>query len=365
MDNITKYLNNVAYKFDKGYPDGPEDMARLFEMVNNLIKEEEEIDLKSELKKLIDTTNLSDETLQKLIKNITNSTFRGDLSKYINAQGFTADKFKAEDASINRILDKLSDTETPEFLEYIKNPKKFSSAPDKGNFIKYTGLSDKLVKDLINIEPGADATGSSVGKAEVFLALVFNDIDNRSGGGDLNFEGKNLEVKGTGGRLGQQPGRGSNANYLEILGDKFLDGDELEEFLNDGSNSNINYAIKDIYDRATKNGTPSNEVIGYIQKILDQVFFNKGLAQKYFNGPQDFKDLAKMKKNLLKLNTEAYAEKTNVGAFLFINSSTGDYVLVETDKISDIVDAGLIDTRTKNPNLGYKWNDPNPNIVIR
>ena len=43
MDNITKYLNKVAYKFPKGYPDisNPEEKAMLFEMVNNLIKEEE------------------------------------------------------------------------------------------------------------------------------------------------------------------------------------------------------------------------------------------------------------------------------------------------------------------------------------
>ena len=43
MDNITKYLNKISYKFPKGYPDmdDPKDKVMLLEMVNNLIKEEE------------------------------------------------------------------------------------------------------------------------------------------------------------------------------------------------------------------------------------------------------------------------------------------------------------------------------------
>ncbi len=43
MDIITKYLNNIAYKFPKGYPDmnDPKDMELLNEMIKNLIKEEE------------------------------------------------------------------------------------------------------------------------------------------------------------------------------------------------------------------------------------------------------------------------------------------------------------------------------------
>ena len=42
MDALDRYLNRVAYKFPKGYPDSDEDMAMLYEMVNALIKEEEE-----------------------------------------------------------------------------------------------------------------------------------------------------------------------------------------------------------------------------------------------------------------------------------------------------------------------------------
>ena len=72
-----------------------------------------------------------------------------------------------------------------------------------------------------------------------------------------------------------------------------------------------------------------------------------------------------MKIKLTKLNSEAYAQKTNVGAFLFMNSKTGDYVLVDIDNLEDSIDAGLFGTIVKNPISGYQWNNPYPNMIIR
>ena len=232
----------------------------------------------------------------------------------------------------------------------------------EGNFSTVTGLSQGLVQDLINIEPGADAGGSAIGKGELFLALAFSDIDNRGGGGDLNFEGKNLEVKGTGGRLGQQGGRGSDFDYLGFLGDKHLEGEELDKFLNDDRNKLINYSIKEIFDAVDGN---KSAVIKDVQKALDGIYFNKGLAKKYFNSPADFKDLAEMKIKLTKLNAEAYSQKTNVGAFVFMNSKTGEYVYVDVENLGDSIDSGLFGTIVKDPIKGYQWNNPHPNMIIR
>lgn len=41
MDTLDRFLNRIAYKFDKGYPDvnNPKDMEMLFEMVNNILSE--------------------------------------------------------------------------------------------------------------------------------------------------------------------------------------------------------------------------------------------------------------------------------------------------------------------------------------
>jgi len=364
MDSITKYLNKIAYKFPKGYPDvnNPEEKALLLEMVNNLIKEDkkDEEDLKSKLISIINSTDLSDDEIRAYTKSISNRGLTGELKDKLNKKGYSSESFKVGDKAINYIIDKISDSEAKEFIDYT--PTSFKNSPDKGNFSNITGLSQPLVQDLINIEPGADAGGSSIGKGELFLALAFKDIDNRGGGGDLNFEGKNLEVKGTGGRLGQQAGRGSDFDYLSFLGEKYLEGDELEEFLGDARNKLINYSIKEIFDKAEGN---KSLVIKDIQKALDSVYFNKGLAKKYFNGPADFKDLAKMKIKLTKLNAEAYAQKTNVGAFIFMNSKTGDYVYVDVENLDNSIDSGLFGTIVKDTIKGYQWNNPHPQMIIR
>ena len=64
MDPITKFLNNISYKFPKGYPDinDPKDKKMLFEMTTSLLEgdAEEAIDiLKKEL-------NLTDENFSKI-----------------------------------------------------------------------------------------------------------------------------------------------------------------------------------------------------------------------------------------------------------------------------------------------------------
>jgi len=58
MDALERYINRVAYKFDKGYPDvnDPQDMKMLMEMINPLLEnEEEEIDIKIDDKEEVET----------------------------------------------------------------------------------------------------------------------------------------------------------------------------------------------------------------------------------------------------------------------------------------------------------------------
>ena len=66
-------------------------------------------------------------------------------------------------------------------------------------------------------------------------------------------------------------------DYLSFLGEKYLEGDELEEFLGDARNKLINYSIKEIFDKVEGN---KSLVIKDIQKALDGVYFNKDLAKK-------------------------------------------------------------------------------------
>jgi len=70
-----------------------------------------------------------------------------------------------------------------------------------------------------------------------------------------------------------------------------------------------------------------------------------------------------MRNKIFKLNIEAYAEKTNVDAFMFASAKTGEYAIINIDKVGEAIDQGIIRT-TVDPKLGYSWHNPNPNINL-
>jgi hypothetical protein len=318
---------------------------------------------KSDLLKLIKDAELTSDQIQKLHKSVGSFAYKDDILRVVNQKGFTSDKFKTGNTAIDTIFEKIAESEIDEFIKYIEKPKKLSDVAVGGNFASQMGISNKLAKDLINIEPGADAGGSSVGKAEVFLGLMFTDVDNNVKSGDLNWGGKNLEVKGTGGRLGQQAGRGSDSKIqIETLAKDFLSEEELMEYIE--RLQKIKYSmvisIKELFEK-TDGGS---DVIARFQTTLDNTFYNKGVAKDYFKDSSDFTNLDKVKKNLIKLNARSYAIKTNVDVFLFLNSSNGDYVIIDIDGLDQAIDDVKFDTSVRGV-TGYKWYDIAPNMVVR
>ena len=391
--SIDELLNEWSYRTKKGYPsvDDPSDILILKEILGKLnlpsnsiilklreqeetislpINEEENQDItpsKNDLIKLIQNAKLNDSQVQKLFKNISGFAYKDSILSFVNSKGFTSDKFKTGDIAIETIFNKISDSNINEFIQYIKKPRTLSSLDLSGNFVSQLGLSPNLVEDLINIEPGADAGGSSVGKAEVFLGLMFSDVDNNVSKGDLNWNGKNLEVKGTGGRLGQQAGRGNdNKETIENAAKQLLDDEVLDEYVNYLSTIKYSmvFSIKKLYETATENGKSINDVKKIIQSALNRAFYDKGVASMYFNDPSDFTDPDRIKKNLIKVNSRSYAIKTDVNAFLFLNSSNGDYVIVDMAELDDAIDTQKFDTSVRGV-TGYKWYDIAPNMVVR
>lgn len=378
MVNIDALLSEWAYRCEKGYPDmdSPSDLRVLKSILKEqgislpefheqvIVEEEEKGPSKKELIDLINKSDLNSKVIKKLFKVIKGSGIRPQFKDYLTQQGYTSDSFKNGEADIDRILNVLTNTEADELLAYMKNPKKLSDLPIRGNLSTETGLSKELSQDLIQIV-GVDKTGSNIGKLEIFLALVFSDVNNRSGGGDLNWEGVgNLEIKGTDGRLGQQSGRGNYVNGQNRLADKFVpEGDEREEFESSPENQYMNFCLQNAYNIATKNNVDISEFIDFVQKLMDEIFFDKGLAKKYFNSADDFKDLAKMRNSIFKLNVESYAKKTNVDAFMFATSATGEYAIIDVDNVNEAIDNGIIKVAV-DPKKGYFWHNPNPNVKL-
>ena len=375
MVNIDNLVNEWAYRCEKGYPDmdSPSDLRVLKSILKeqgislSQFQEQEEKEEGPSRKELIDLINQSDlnsKALTRIIKIVKGAGFRSRTKDLLAKNGFTEKDFKSGVTDLDKILNTITNSEVDELFKYLEEPKKLSSFPPRGNLINQLGISSNLVKDLMGIE-GIDDQGSNIGKIEIFLALVLSDINNRKGGGDLNWEGVgNLEIKGAGGRAGQQSGRGAFINGQNRIADKFIPmGEEREEFEASDENRYMNYCLKNGFDFVSKKEGDIKEYISFTQKLLDEIFFNKGLAKKYFNKADDFKDLAKMRNSIFKLNIEAYAEKTNVDAFMFASATTGEYAIVDIDKVGEAIDQGIIIIRVS-PVLGYKWVDPNPNIKL-
>jgi len=385
---LNELLVEWSYRTEKGYPDmgNPSDILILKTILNELnlptdilntlgeddiTSNEDETQVSSHSKKdllnLINNANLTNPQIQRLFKNVSGFAHKDNILNYVNSKGFTANKFKTGDIAIETIFNGISDSNIDEFIKYIKNPKTLSSIDVAGNFASQLGLSSTLVRDLIDIEPGSDAGGSNVGKIEVFLGLMFSDVDNNVSKGDLNWNGKNLEVKGTGGRLGQQSGRGSdNKETIENAARQLLSDEVLEEYLNylPKVKYSIVFSIKELYEVATSNGKSNNDVEKVIQAALNRAFYDKGVAATYFNTPEDFTNIDRIKKNLIKVNSRSYAIKTDVNTFLFCNSSSGDYVIVDMSELDSAIDNVKFDTSVRGV-TGYKWYDIAPNMVVR
>ena len=212
MNNIEKLIRENCWRFPKGYPETKEDIDLLKSILEIQIQEQEEDDLtklKSELIKTIqDANDLSDLEIKAYIKSIKNRGFKGDLSKQLANKGYTADSFKFGDKALDKINADLDQADLSAYFSYLKNPKSLKDLKPSGKFHEELGLPKELVNSFVDIEPGPDKGGSSIGKAELFLSLFFDDVGNTKdiedpetgkiikAKGDNQWEGiGNLEVK--------------------------------------------------------------------------------------------------------------------------------------------------------------------------
>lgn len=344
-------------------------------------EQEEEKSLKDKLIDIIKGSDLSDKELESYIKSVSNRGFKSKLTTRLTNKGYTADRFKAKDKALDKIFRDLEDADLNTFFNYVENPKKLSDLPIGGKFHEEIGLDRELIKSLIDIEPGADQTGSSIGKAELFLSLAFGDVGNtfdvkdiktgeiKKAKGDNQWEGEgNLEVKGTGGRLGQQSGRGIDAiPMFKTLGKKLLNDENYEELITYSPSVSwaISKTLSKLYELAKSEGTPENEIQKEMVDTLDDAYWGQNLAQNYFKTESDFTDNERTTKQLLKLNAASYSKIKGVDAIMFVDTKTGNnrYVIVKKDELDDAIDSKKFWTTTKGP-TGFQWSNVNPNLSV-
>ena len=160
-----------------------EDINILKSLVKSQLQEQEEDELaqlKAQLIKTIqDADDLDDKEIRAYIKSINNRGYKNNLTQKLLAdKGYTADRFKFGEKALDKINKDVDSADLSVYFDYLKNPKSLKDIKPAGKFHEELGLPQELVKSFVDIEPGADQGGSSIGKAELFLSLFFDDIGN-------------------------------------------------------------------------------------------------------------------------------------------------------------------------------------------
>ena len=348
MDNITKYLNRVAYKFPKGYPDvnNPKDMKMLMEMVNGFIKEEDEatdgVVSKEEIIKVLQDEEFTPEQLKRILSSVSSIKFKKEIIEYISSKG--KGPAKVADAVYNKMV---STGDAPAYAQYLNNMKDYSYLGDSGNLIeKFNFLSRELVEFIIALEPSIGRV--STGKGEILLSIMLSDVKDAVSGGDIEAGGKEVEVKNKGAvPMGQKAQFSVNTMetvYTDIekaINPKLANDISLKGFVRKRPFNKIGLA----FDQIVKE---EPEMVNDYLAVVDKVFktnypgldFSNIKASNFVSG-NTFNwvgfELA-LAKEVVKL----YIKSEGFEEVFFLNDESNKYKRVSTDKLIDMLGKEII-----------------------
>ena len=356
MDNITKYLNKIAYKFPKGYPDvnNPEEKALLFEMFNKLIEQEEESTLsKEDIIDIIKSNEYTDKQLARLDQLVTSVSYSDEIDAVANAKNLTS----KEEAFLSKQLDNFNQYKI--YTKYIENPISYADFPDEGNAIdilKSKGFSEEFLKVMLGVD--FQAGGRGVGPGEFYFIVLTKDAKKATKGDLMTDEGE-VEVK-------------AGSAMLSPFGRTDTWGQSIEfikKWLNDNAPDKAEEAIQAFGALSRKRGF--NGLFRKIPAILDTLnvdeiddfvddFSNhidsrysqhiKIDTNKYFGN--NTLDAQGLEDEIAKKLAQSYVEKEGVEQFLFLNKKTGRYVKYPTSELintigNDIVVTSMQDMTTR------------------
>jgi hypothetical protein len=365
MDALERYLNRVAYKFDKGYPDvnNPKNMEMLMEMVNSLIKEEEEKSkiTKNDLISLIQDLDLDDDQIAKLFNRTKNFTTYRPIKTTLDRKKYNPIILKKFSKEIQDLIEDIPKKEVDDFIDYLNNPDKKINFPSdtKGNLftaLGETGVPDEVINKII-YHTSQDEGKRGVGMGEVGMSLLFKNVGaSTSGKGDLSIDGEEFEIKGEGATLGDKPFNLSSIinNKLGPFGIEVKGGTSGIEF--DGKKYKMKgfaQALSDAY-KATDNKTEFKQVFGDIlandNKLGDSV--NILLNDIDFTSPESIQT------NVALMNFIRYANKEGFKHFLAHDfgasgPNSGEYIYVKgkPEKMAKQLKAAGAKFQTITPNL--------------
>ena len=243
MDPITKYLNNIAYKFPKGYPDmnDPKDKVMLFELIEQQlglfsdeeldkltvkIKDKTGVDLdkvdkstKNQILDIIGDDELSNDEIKRIKNLVSGFKYEEDFYNYAQSKGLSVKSQKA-------IFNKASQMgELPSLISYIKSSKpKFEEAGEGSILTLFngSGVSEDFLLWLYQYTIGAGDDILGVGRMEEFIIFMFDNTINPPSGDAGLKDGTEIEVKGNNAKIwGQKDGILNSTGFK--IGQKSID----------------------------------------------------------------------------------------------------------------------------------------------
>ena len=335
MDAFDKFLKNVSYKFDKGYPDGPEDMAKLFEMANKLVEADEPKKLsKNDLIKLIQDLDLDDDQITKLYNRTKNFTTYRPIKSTLTSKDYNPLVLKKFSKEIQDLIEDLPKNEVDDFVKYLSDKEKQIDFPgnSKGNLfntLAKTGVPDSVVKKVV-YHTSQDEGKRGVGMGELGLSLIFKNVGSSKGKGDLSINGEEFEIKGEAATLGDKPSKleGVIGPKLEPFGVTI--GNKIE-FNGQTYNKNaFAQLLADVYKATDKKDQ--------LKTIIKDILVNdNGLGAEAVDslfGSIDFSSPESIQTNISLMNFVRYAQKEGFNHFLAHDfgqggKGNGEYIYVK------------------------------------
>ena len=365
---VNEILTEWSYKLDRGYPemDNPYDILLLEQILKENGFESKEVDItirnlqenifgpkekkegwagqmtahtneetddevgqlrtqlgshsKKDIIELINKLDLDEKQIQKMYHRISNFGSYKPILKTLRASNYKDEVVKRYSQEVQMMIEDLDPKENAQFLEYLSNPEKQLDFPTdpKGNLFTVIP-SDKVpasVMQQIISHTTQDEGKRGVGMGELGMALIFKNITDSKGKGDLALNGKEFEIKGNGATLGAKPeGFPVDMSKLEPFG-IIRRGTKYE--IGEGENMVI---------VPNKNKFPEALAITY-SKTEDKEGFKDALKETLINDVQlgeavnslfdkiDFDDANNIHQEIALMNLYRYVKKEEFAHFL-------------------------------------------------
>jgi len=344
MDVFDKILKEHSWKFPKGYPDinNPKDKEDLFAIVKGYIKEEEEIKpdgviSKDEIIKVLQDEEFTPEQLKRIFSSVSSIKYKQEIIDYISSKG--KGPLKVAENVYNKMV---ATGDASIYAEYLSNMRSYSYLGEGGNLIeKFNFVSKELINYLVSLEPSIGRI--STGKGEILLSIMLDDVKDTTGGGDIEVNGKEIEVKNKGAvPMGQKAQFGANtmSTVYQLI----------EKNINPKLGENISFSTYTQKRPFNKIGLAYEDVISQspdlkddFTNILDKVLqseypgldFSNIKSKTYVNG--DKLDWVKLELDLSKEVVKLYIKNEGFQEIFFLNDQSKKYKRVSTDKLIDLL----------------------------